>query len=146
MKNLLAIGLLITLLTNGVDSSAAPDRVAFQLQQECRKSADDYFVEQLGSGVSETDDRVFYSNSTNHYNVRLNKCFSLIRSKAIYKTANEKANSYEDVLLQELSENTLYGHYRGTLYPEKIAYCDMHNSKCRSKIEFEKLLRPLMDN
>jgi len=146
MNNAAAITLIIFALIYSNNSHANPDRVAYELQHECRKSAEEYFSKEIGAGINETDDRIFITTSENHYNSRLNKCFILIKSKAIYKAPAEKSNSYEDILLQELSENSLYGHYRGYTHSKKSSFCNIRDWKCESKEQFEKKVKFLMND
>jgi hypothetical protein len=68
----------ITLATEAVD--AAPDKIAYELQERCGRNVAEWFNREYGNGVEKTKDGKTLTNYRSHYNSRLNKCFMLTMS------------------------------------------------------------------
>jgi len=84
----------------------------------------------------------------NHYNARLNKCFYLQTVNTYPK--NKAENVHEDGVLFDINDNREYGNfhrmmnYEGPYDPVPVI-CNLLERQCHSRVEWEYLVRPYME-
>jgi len=141
----LVIALATTVVMFAEAATAEPNAVLYQLQERCGKFAAEIFRKDYDNGKGDHGERWGYQA---HYNARLNKCFFLVIET--YTEENKRAQSddlpfktsqrYE---LWDLLENREYGSFQKE--DEGVSACIVQDTLCRSKAEWDKLLKPYMD-
>lgn len=125
---------------------AAPDKVLYELQERCGKTSAQIFKQEWKvdpgtpsrlPGASEST----IPNYRNHYNARLNKCFYLINSIS-WDAKNKEASTSED--LSDVNENKGYGSFFSA--GERVLLCQVLGKNCKSKEEWDSLIRPYMED
>ena len=129
---------------------AAPDKVQYELQERCGKTCKDAFEREWGrNGVVNNDDGQMRATYQNHYSVRLNKCFYL--EEVTTYPINKTQSVHEDQVLYDINENKQYGNfhrmynYVGPYGDIPPATCYVLDKPCRSKNEWDALVRPYME-
>ena len=122
----------------GADTGEMTSKEAYELQEQCGKSATRFFEERTGSVKADVGD--FHRTYRSHYNGRLNKCFILIRSIAKDKEGSEYGMM---IGLFDVHENIIYGFFRKAY--DKIDECVMQDRKCTSEREWSVLAGPFME-
>lgn len=138
------VTLLILLLAS--PGYAAPDKVLYELQERCGKTAAQLFKHDWKvdpgtpmrfPGASEST----IPNYRNHYNALLNKCFYLVTSVS-WDAKNKESSTSED--LSDANENKGYGSFFGAR--ERVVLCQVLSRYCKSKEEWDSLIRPYMED
>jgi len=104
----------------GCDYQGLSVKEEYELQERCGKTCEEYFL-------SHYDGKGFY---TNHYNKKMNKCFMLI---------NTIDDSY---WLKDIHEKRNYGFY---FYTGKDLTCEVFGIKCKSKSDWDLLVKSYME-
>ena len=130
-----------------VQCFCAPDKVLYELQERCGKSASAEFKREFGTGINSTKQGTTVTNFRNHYNAKLNACMYLLLSDGFSKDAKGKAGpSLKSQTLFDLNEN----HEIATLWMrqdrETPMQCEVKGQTCTSQKEFESLIKPLMED
>jgi hypothetical protein len=132
------------------NSDAESDKEAYELQDRCHKSAEEWFDKRWGGRTGE----VVYSY-TNHYNTKLNKCFVLLKITVLLK--NKKGHIFITKDLYEINEGKIYAHcvlkgsYKNptdeSLYIMKgnEIDCTVLDINCKSKVEWDALVKPYIE-
>jgi hypothetical protein len=150
MRIYLVIGVFIVcmffpLLNNGYAASKEQEldrKQIYELQERCRKSAEEFFTGRFGSGIRYDDFGQRIDTYSNHYNEKLNKCFILIDTVIfpnykIFRTLNAKT-------LFDVYKDTYYGSY-GITRDGSVHPCEMLKKECHSDSEWNKLTKPYME-
>jgi hypothetical protein len=142
----LVIALATTVIMFAEAVTAEPNAVLYQLQERCGKFAAEIFRKDYDNGKGDDGERWGYQA---HHNARLNKCFFLVIET--YTEENKRTQSddlpykttqrYE---LWDLLENREYGSFQKDTEHGVIA-CIVQDTLCRSEHEWDKLLKPYMD-
>jgi hypothetical protein len=86
----------IAFLVSSSVSWAAPDKLAYELQERCGKQASAEFKREFGNGIDSTKDST--KNGTtitsfrNHYNARLNACLYLMTASGFLTDTKGKSS------------------------------------------------------
>jgi hypothetical protein len=139
------IGLFFFLFGNGYAASKEQDldrnKIA-DLREQCRKSAEEYFTGRFGSGIRDDDFGQRIDTYTNHYNVKLNKCFILIETVIIPKYKIFRTSRAKTLL--DIYKDTYYGSY-GIGRDGSINMCEMLKKECHSDSDWDSLVDPYME-
>lgn len=65
----------------------APDKMLYELQERCGKSALEEFKREFGTGISSTKQGTTITSFRNHYNAKRNACMYLLISDGFSKDA-----------------------------------------------------------
>jgi hypothetical protein len=130
---------------------AAPDKVAYELQERCGRQAAAEFKREFGNvGIpSKQGGTTNLYNFQNHYNSKLNACVYLLRANGFESARNKKrgdiSGAYESLNLFDLNENKELGSYFMFLDGAKPMVCQVHGKPCGSKEEWESLVKPFLE-
>ncbi len=133
-------GLLATTIT-----SAAPDKVQYELQERCGKQAAETFKREWKSNVVTQKDGQFVASYRNHYSAKLNKCFYVEMSN-FYPKGKPGSASHESLRLFDLHENKEYGTFYDMRSTDVLMDCRVLEKRCASKAEWESLIKPYMED
>jgi hypothetical protein len=97
----------------------------YELQEKCSKRCEGWFKKEYEG------QKCFYKN---HYNRKMNKCLILI-----YCNEGEVSNE----LLFDVNEHNRIGGF--SYFTEGSVMCSMLGKECKSKSEWEKLVKPYME-
>jgi hypothetical protein len=125
---------------------ADADKVIYELQEKCGKAASELFKKEYGNGGWTTiaGDKGMASY-TNHYNVKLNKCFILLRTIIIDKgKGDDRGDMFVAKTLSDINENKEYGSF-SKFQKERPSYCKVVEKQCNSEAEWEALIKPYME-
>ena len=130
---------------------AAPDKLAYELQERCGIRASVEFKREFGTAgtpVTKLGATSFH-NFQNHYNSRMNACIYLIRSSGFTAVRINKpgdgTKGHEMQALFNLNENKELGSYFKFTDSVSPMQCQVGSSVCRSKEEWEVLIRPYLE-
>ena len=107
------------------EQSSVPEKTLkddYELQEMCKTLGDKYFREQY---LSEASYR-------SHYNRKLNKCFLLMEDGR--KTSKDLYNVNASI------------HYGMFFHDEDGIYCNVLETECKSEKEWDKLVKPYMED
>ena len=125
---------------------AAPDKVLYELQEKCGRSAAAAFSRDNPDGSSSvTADGSAIASFENHYSASLNKCF-VLESVTLYTNNSKPARVVLSLTLFDVNENKEYGRFFGSLHGDNTFMCDMQEKTCRSQDEWRQLAREYMEN
>lgn len=129
---------------------AEPNKEQYELQERCGRISKKAFEDEWGrNGVVTDKDNQIRANYQNHYNVKLNKCFFLTSTFLFPKDKTQSV--HEDVLLYDINENKEYGNfhrmfsYNGPYGDTAPVNCYVREKQCRSRNEWESLIKPYME-
>ena len=127
-------------------SSVSEKRIKedYDLQERCGNKSEEILKVKYHSQDNitiKTDDGVKIYEHRNHYNKKMNKCFQII--KKYY--GNEKGGGAITKELFDINENRTYGLFWNFWEPNKINDCHVSNNKCSSEEEWDKLVKPYME-
>lgn len=101
-------------------------KVDYELQDKCGKRSEEWFKR-------EYDGLGFHCSYKNHYNNKLNKCFILV---------SQTDSGYNEVLF-DVHENNKLGGY--TFFTQGSESCSMTGTECHSRKDWDKLVKPYME-
>lgn len=105
----------------------------YMLSEKCGKSAREHFK------FTGLDDP--FSGYENHYNTKLNKCFSVVHHTSVDSMTKSNFHTRE---LVDINENKIYGQFfRRDL--DKPSICNVNSKKCQSIDEWKGLIKPYME-
>lgn len=114
----------------------------YELNEKCGKHAATLFKKEYGNGFQTSKDGTMFTSYTNHYNVKLNKCFVLM-------TTTSHPNKKEDVLymkeLWDINENKQYGSMARFQKESTPIGCSVENRICKSEGEWDSLIKPYIE-
>jgi hypothetical protein len=105
----------------------------YELSEKCSKSAKEHFKSTGFDGP--------FSGYQNHYNSKLNKCFSRVAETTFDKRNDSITNSW---WLVDVNENNNIGVFIGRV-GEEAPFCHVNNKQCRSLDEWKTLTIPYME-
>lgn len=110
------------------------DKDYYDLQERCGKRCDEFFMSRYNIDRSEV------CGHKNHYNKKIKKCFILVSCTLIIDDGGENME-LEDII--DVNENKTYASFvqRGN----DISTCKVFGKNCVSKKEWEKLVKPYME-
>ena len=136
----------------------------YDLRERCGKYCIDYFLKIYRDKSKEKSDNYsVYSDYVNHYNRNMNKCFMLVTSQSVPKkkqgpviTAEYLIDVHESKTFGEFTisrkENVIEGEKSKTLKEftisgkeDIISECKIMDKKCKSRDEWDKLIKPYME-
>jgi hypothetical protein len=109
---------------------------AFEPMVACSKAATAYF----NNMDQDADIRYGYSN---HYNIRLNKCFVILISEG----KADDGSAYSSSSFVDLYEHLVSGHFTSWTRDGAQAHtpaCDFTGATCKTRADFDALIKPLM--
>lgn len=115
----------------------------YALQERCGKRAEEIFKGDWGGGISSTADTFTIARYTNHYNKKLNRCFYLLSSTTITTKGDNKSKVIQEALY-DINENKEYGSLTKEDADRLPFSCNMQGIDCRSKQEWDYLIKPFM--
>jgi hypothetical protein len=124
---------------------AASNTEQYELQERCGKRADEVFKREYGNGTTQDKDGQTVFGYRNHYNTKLNKCFFLESSRTYPKSREKKSSASVMERLFDINENKEYGTYFKRDEDNYSFACVVENKLCRSKEEWEALIKPYME-
>jgi len=111
----------------------------YELQERCGKRCEDFIEREYRTkGV--------YVKYENHYNRKLNRCFVLIKQDYTSKDENNNSMTHHIEDLYDVNEHKYYGHYSGfwdDIQDDSIS-CKVLDKRCKSKVEWNSLVKPYM--
>jgi len=114
----------------------------YELNEKCGKHAATLFKKEYGNGFQRSTSGIMFTSYTNHYNVKLNKCFVLM-------TTTSHPNKKEDVLymkeLWDINENKQYGSMARFQKQSIPIGCSVEDRICQSEREWDSLVKPYME-
>ena len=133
MRLLLKVIVLSTLLATSAAGQGLSRKDIYELQERCGHSARELFDRDFPK-----EDRKGLENFTNHYNVRLNKCF-LLEENTTFLRGEGKSKKIKTMSLVDVQDNKSYGDF-------SPFGCDVQEQKCRTEQEFRALIRPYVED
>lgn len=134
----------LALFVSATPVFAAPDKAAYELQERCGKRAAE--VDKAnGPSIRQTKDGTTISSYVAHYNARSNRCFALITSSGFVKS-NTGNDSFRMESLFDVNSNREHGGYYQRNASSKVMMCRMDDHQCRSKDEWDALVKPYMED
>ena len=125
---ILAVGIVFLFAIIPSLSNADPNKAQYELSEKCGKRAEEVFDKDFAHRGNFT--------YRNHYNSKLNKCFALI---------TESDNKLIKIDLWDIYELSIYGQIGYKKFGE-ILYCGMQVHNCKSKEEWDTLVKPFMED
>jgi hypothetical protein len=115
-------------------SNSASAKEVYELSEKCAKFAAQEFKRIYGQ---EAEVRVDY---TNHYNIKLNKCFVLI-------TDLVPKNNISTKYLMDINEHRQTAGFTSRSSGDKIRIweCEVSGTNCHSESEWDALVKPYME-
>ena len=141
---LIAVALIAGCFASLDSAHAATTKEDYELLERCGKRAEELFKREWGSGISKTGETTTMGSYTNHYNKKLNKCFYLETSTALTPKGKNKGTS-EQMGLYDINENKEYGQFFKNDSDKLPFVCNVQGAECRSKQEWDSLIRPFMN-
>jgi len=154
MKRTLFLSILIVVFTtsflsvigcNNNEDQRKKLKEEYDLQERCGNQSEEIFKEKYHSQddiVIFTDDGFKIYEHRNHYNKKMNKCFQIIRIE--YRNG-EKGGAITKELF-DINENRKYGFFENSWGPNKINDCNVLDKECKSESEWDKLVKPYMED
>lgn len=125
---------------------AVPYKLAYELQERCGKQASAEFKREFGTGIDSTKKGKTITTFRNHYNAKLNACLYLITSNGFVADAKGKSSPpFRSQSLFDFNENHELGTFWKREDNDKPLKCQVSGKACRSKAEFEALIKPFME-
>lgn len=138
MKKLIFLSLFLFSQIVSSESNKS-DKDLYDLQDKCRKTTDDTFKKEWGSGIVNSKDSVMVASYSNHYNKKLNKCFYLLSS-----TSSSKNNVIEMNSLWDIQENKSYAEFNSD--SKGVFFCHVKEYSCNSKKEWDSLIKSYIND
>ena len=111
----------------------------YQLQEQCGKRCEELFKTKYGNGTINDKEQLGTISYQSHYNKKMNKCFILLDENG-YRKSNDK--TYKIKTLLDVNENKTYGFFYNFV---TLTFCDVLEKKCKSKEEWDSLVKPHME-
>jgi len=143
MKRLIAVATIIC----SVSSFAAPDKVAYELQERCGKQVSTEFKREFGNGIVKTKTNISFTAFRNHYNAKLNACMYLQMVTGRTIEAGKPPLDFTMQTLFNFNENREIGSYykKGLDEDGRWTVCNIDGRICKSRAEWEALIKPYME-
>lgn len=148
MKRKLFLSILLIFFTTSLLSSVGcnnqniikePSSLS-ELQEKCGKQSNEFFSKEYGNGTVKTNDGITTTHYTKHYNKKQNKCFLLLKSIHIFNDKKKNYKYSENIL--DIDENQDYGYF---IENGKNIVCFVLNKECKSKKEWDSLVKPYVE-
>lgn len=145
--NYIKFAIVTAILGCSIQSLAAPDKVIYELREKCGKQAEEDFNRQYGTGIRSFDDGTFRTSGfRNHYNIRLNSCFSLISTDMPYKDKSGELQPRILYSLYDLNDNNEVATFDSFHLPGRPMNCQAQGKTCNSEAEFKALIKSFMED
>lgn len=126
----------------------------YELQERCSKSSEEWYQQRWASPIIKDDESTIFIHYQNHYNRKLNRC--LILQEVIHQPTNKNEASLSFLDIYDVNENnTVFAHSiftgeidksRRKLFPSQHGVmCRVQDKTCRSWSDWEKMIKPLME-
>lgn len=135
----------IAALVWSVGCLAAPDKLAYELQERCGKQVSTEFKREFGTGIEKTKSGTTITGYRNHFNAKLNACMYLQTSTGFTKVPGKKAAGFNMQRLFDFNENREIGSYFKQDEDARPFECSVSGKICGSKDEWEVLIKPYME-
>lgn len=120
----------------------------YELQVRCGVRSGEWFKKEYGKGTSSNEYGKTYQFYKNHYNKKQNKCFVLLTYT--FEPNNKEKNITIIKQLMDINENKIFGSLQKEYKPEskiiKIKNCFVLEKFCNSSDEWDKLVKPYMED
>jgi hypothetical protein len=113
----------------------------YKLQERCGKYCDEMFKREFGNGLTSDESSSMISSYQNHYNKKLNKCFILVKTTSYLKVKKRDVLLVKELV--DINENKFYGSFSKS--GEMIVFCNVSGKECKSEQEWDKLVKPYME-
>lgn len=111
----------------------------YELKKKCGEEAARYFSDMYGNGIKKTDTYKSIISYKNHYNKKKNTCFILISDITFY---NDKSLGPLKIIdLIDVHDNDRIAQLADD---KKNIGCEFAGVGCKSKEEFDRLIKPYM--
>jgi len=134
MKKILLIVLFLCFLSVPVYAQST-----LALQEKCAEGAKNFFKQHY-TAYNKGEDFEVITQYTNHYNKKLDRCFIRVE---LLRTG--KSQPKRMIFLYDAFEGEEYGWFCFDLEKETIFVCYVKNENCNSLGEFDKLIRPYLE-
>ncbi|MEK7810248.1 MAG: hypothetical protein AAB278_00330 [Pseudomonadota bacterium] len=127
------------------NSHAATTKARYDLQEKCKKTADEYYHATWSDDPINSEEATTRHYYRNHYNHKLNKCILLVTS---FSQPKVKADDRELTMrLIDIQENDEFGSYSkvGFTMGGTLFLCNVKHKSCKSQEEWEMLIKPYME-
>jgi hypothetical protein len=120
----------------------------YELSERCGKAAEADFKRDWGNGIQDTKTGQMMASYTNHYNSRRNKCF-VLRTTNSYYLKGQSASGSRSIVLYDINESKEFGSYFARTENSVLGSpsdCNVEGKICTSTEEWEKLVKPFMED
>ena len=125
---------------------AEPNKVQYELQERCGMTAALAFKNDHPDGaIINTKDGQTLARYENHYDFRLNKCFSLYTITIMAYKAEPK-HTTTSLTLFDVNENKEYGNFFARSIDNAPFLCKIRDKLCRSEDEWRELAKAYMED
>ena len=125
---------------------AVSDKLAYELQERCGKQASAEFKREFGTGIDSNKKGTTVTTFRNHYSARLNACLYLLTASGFLVDTKGKASPpFRSQNLFDLNENREIGAFWRREDLDKPIQCQVNGQSCHSEVEFEALIKPLLE-
>jgi len=143
-KSCLSLIGLCSFAMNAHNCLAEPNKVQYELEERCGSQAREIFEKDWkGNGIVNTQDGQIIATFQNHYNPTLNKCYYLLTSTS-YLTKKVPPTSNVSLILLDVNENREIGEFMQG-QQDRPTWCFVGDTTCRSKAEWQTLIKPFME-
>jgi hypothetical protein len=111
----------------------------YRLEQSCIEQSREYFSEEYGKNFEVVDQQFIWNSYTHHYNKKMDICF-ILTVKKIEVATEDVSISYSK--LTDINDRILYGYL--VLDKDKLN-CYVSGNVCKSRWEWDKLIKPYME-
>ena len=142
MNKLLFLSVLITLICSIFlipSNTYSSPKEDYELQDKCGKRCEEIFKEKFGNGIINDKDQIGHISYQNHYSKKLNKCFLLLNQTTRTKSDDK---IFINKSLWDVNENKKYGTF---VEIGENKFCEVLNERCKSEGEWNKLVKPYME-
>jgi hypothetical protein len=138
-------GFALLLLVSFQYANAANAKESYELQEKCGKRAEELFHSQYGKeNIINSKDGQAIVSYENHYNEKLNRCFSLI-SYSFFPNKTSTQKPSRQISLSSINENKELGSIFIFIETNKLMGCEVSGKKCAAESEWNTLVAPYMN-
>lgn len=125
--------------------SAEPDKVQYELQERCGKTAAAAFKDDNPDGqIRNTKDGQFTASYENHYSATFNKCFAVYTIEGLYYKSQPTQTT--TMVLFDVNEHKAFGSFFTTSHSAVPAICKVQEKFCHSESEWREWIKAYMEN
>lgn len=124
---------------NNIQTRKEQSKEDYNSQEKCGKRCHEFFHKKYGDGKKNDESEYSHSTYQRHYNQKLNRCFILVTSRGYTKTDTK---TYNNKSLFDINEDKEFGVFED----KKTSFlCILSGKKCKSKEEWDLLVKPYME-